>query len=314
MKPIYFPFTYIPESVANALFQFLGSIIIFQPVAQSQPDTLNRLAQEGITEIRAPFTEDDERLVRCLEEFKEWGRLHHGEEMSLKEFFEEGFSRQAFTAQIRADILQGRKETAPEPDALFLSRLFLLMAQDLDWQQKNINEELASTMDDEVHLYSGMTGENRPFDPVEKNLLKDDFGAYMTCSRISAWCRLMAETPMDSVFLVTDSRSVVEEVTDKVAGMEKVWDAAGISCRQPGTITGELTQIVTNLAQTPWTGVEQIRPPVFVKEDGRKLHFSLYILPEADPEDVCHRMTGTDVFQNKNKNRWLNTLIGFFEI
>jgi hypothetical protein len=51
MKPIYFPFTYIPESVADSLSRFLGRIIVLQPVLNNQPELLHRLEEDRQIEI-----------------------------------------------------------------------------------------------------------------------------------------------------------------------------------------------------------------------------------------------------------------------
>ncbi len=73
MKPIYFPFTYIPETVAKPLSRFLGRAIVFQPVLNNQPEALVRLEGNGCIEIRVPYTEDEDRLISCSKEFKQWG-------------------------------------------------------------------------------------------------------------------------------------------------------------------------------------------------------------------------------------------------
>jgi len=84
MKPIYFPFTYIPEAVANSLSRFLGRIVLLQPVQNNQPDLLRRLEEGSYIEIHVPFTEEEDRLIACSKDFQHWGHLHQGEESSLK--------------------------------------------------------------------------------------------------------------------------------------------------------------------------------------------------------------------------------------
>jgi mRNA-degrading endonuclease YafQ of YafQ-DinJ toxin-antitoxin module len=114
MKPIYFPFTYIPESVADSLSRFLGRIIVLQPVLNNQPELLHRLEEDRQIEIHVPFTEDEDRLNACSKDFQQWGRTHQGDEASLKDIFKDGFSNQTFTAQIRTDILKGDVDTVVE--------------------------------------------------------------------------------------------------------------------------------------------------------------------------------------------------------
>ena len=315
MKPIYFPFTYIPETIATALFQFLGPVIVLQPSANNQPETLRRLEHDGCIEIRVPNAEDEERLERCLTEFMEWGRLHHGEESSLKDFFKNGFSASTFTAQIRTDILKGQAEGVPsDPDPLFLSRLFLLMAQRLDLQQSEINMELALSIDDEIDLFTHMTGEQKTPGSPKENLFENDYGAYMTGSRISAWFRLAESVAEEFPFLVTTSRSVSEQILEKIPGLEKVWETDNISCRQPASVISDFADCVNHLAATPWTGADQITRPDFSAGTGRKLNLAFYLLPGANLPDAFGPVTADKNLFNVNKNSWLNTLIAFFEI
>jgi len=315
MKPIYFPFTYIPETIATTLNQFLGSLMVLQPSAGNQPQTLRRLERDGCIEICVASGEDEERLERCLKEFVAWGRLHHGEESSLKDFFRNGFSAKNFTAQIRTDILKDQTEEAPsDPDPLFLSRLFLLMAQELDAKQSEVNMELASSIDDEKDLFTRMTGEQKTLASSKENSFENDFGAYMTGPRISAWLRLAESSAEGFPFLVTTSRSVSAMILEQVTGLKKVWETEDISCRQSSAVISELTDCVTHLAGTPWTGPDRIPRPDFSTGTGRKLNFGLYILPGTDLSDAFSSVAVDKDLFKKNENKWLNTLIAFFEI
>ncbi|MDA3895291.1 MAG: hypothetical protein PF482_03970, partial [Desulfobacteraceae bacterium] len=211
MKPIYFPFTYIPESVADSLSRFLGRIIVLQPVLNNQPELLHRLEEDRQIEIHVPFTEDEDRLNACSKDFQQWGRTHQGDEASLKGIFKDGFSNQTFTAQIRTDILKSDVDTVVEPDPVFPSRLFLLMAQDLDLQQSAVDRELALSIDDEMALFTSMTGEGKILDPPKESYIKNDYGTYMTGSRISAWFNLIKKDVEESAFFVTNSQAVLDK-------------------------------------------------------------------------------------------------------
>ncbi len=315
-KPIYFPFTYIPESTAALLSGFMGPVTVFQPIELHRPETLGRLERDGHIEIRVPAADNEDRLAQCLSEFTEWGRLHHGEETSLKDFFKTGFSRNNFTAQIRTDILKDGKEDTSEPDPLFLSRLFLLMAQDLDAKQSEINEELASSIDDEQDLFTGMTGEQKVPDPAKESLFKNDFGVYQTGSRISAWFRLLETAADESAFLVTSSRAVFEEMLEKFPGLINVREFNNIPFQQPETVISEFAGWITQLATTPWpeSGECGLDCPDFSAGSGQKINFKLYILPETDPKGVFRLIAKDPPVPGKQETRGLNTLIGIFEI
>lgn len=314
MKPIYFPFTYIPESVAEPLTRFLGPAVVLQPVLRNQPEVHRRLEENGRIKIRVPYTDDEDRLVACAAEFKEWGRLHQGDEASLKDIFKGGFSNNAFTAQTRSDILKYQENVSLDPDPVFLARLFLLMAQELDMQQSEVDRELALSIDDEMVLFTSMTGEEKILDPPKESLFKNDYGEYMTGSRITAWFRLMKNLSDESAFLVTNSRSVLDTVLQKIPDLKKVCCLDGISLEQPETVINELNQCIEILAATPWTGTDSVRLPGFISGTDNKLNFKLYILPEADLQDVCNIFSGDKYPSKQNENKRLNTLIGFFEI
>jgi len=314
MKPIYFPFTYIPESVAKSLSQFLGRIIVLQPVLNNQPELLHRLEEDSQIGICVPFTEDEDRLNACSKEFQQWGRLHQGEGASLKDIFKNGFSNQSFTSQIRTDILKESMEEAFDPDPVFLSRLFLLMAQELDFQQSEVDRELTLSIDDELELFTSMTGEEKILDPPKESYFKNDYGTYMTGSRISAWFNLMKKNVEDSAFLVTNSQAVLDVILEKITGLEKVCFIDGISWDQSETIRKKFDQCLTHLAKNPWTGPDQVVLPDFNTGTGKKVNFKLFILPEADSEDVCNLFSKDKILSKENKKSWLNTLIGYFEI
>lgn len=314
MKPIYFPFTYIPESVAKPLSRFLGRIDVMQPLLNKQPELLGRLEEEGFIEIRVPFSEDEDRLTACSKDFQHWGQLHQGDETSLKDIFKNGFSNTASTSQIRTDILKNKEAETFEPDPVFISRLFLLMAQELDLQQSEVDRELALSIDDELELFTSMTGEEKILDPPKESYFKNDYGTYMTGSRISAWFNLEKKDVADSDFLVTDSQAVLDMMLERITGMEQVCCIDGISWDQTDTVKEAFDQCLMSLAKKPWSGPEHIQLPDFNAGAGEKLNFKLYILPEANPDDVCSFFLKNEISSKQNDNSWLNTLIGFFEV
>ena len=314
MKPIYFPFTYIPETIAKPLSQFLGRIIVLQPVLNNQPRALRRLAENGCIDTYVPYVEDEDRLISCLKEFTQWGRLHQGDEASLKDIFKNGFSSQPFTAQIRTDILKDQENDSFDPDPVFLSRLFLLVAQDLDSQQSEVDRELASSIDDEQVLFTSMTGEEKILDPLKKRLFKNDYGTYMIGPRMAAWFQLMKNAVPESAFFVTNSPAVIAEMADHITDLEMIFSVKGVSCDQPEAVINEFAQCLTHLSTTPWSGPDQMSLPDFNCEADQKLNFKLYLLPGVDPVDACNFFSKGKILSKQHERSWLNSLIGFFEI
>jgi hypothetical protein len=326
MTPIYFPFTYIPRPKAAMLSGILGPVTVLQPVGEDQPAALRQMAADGLIDIRVPYAADQESLRRCLADFKAWGQLHHGAETSLSDFFKSGFSQESFTAQIRTDILKDVEKDAPAPDPLFLARLFLMMAQELDVKQTEIALELASSQSAEKDLFARMTGESDDAGRNADDLLKNDFGAHQPGSRIAAWFRIFETMAAEYPLLVTDSRRAMEAVLDKITGFEKVRTFEQIPDRLPEAIIPAFVRGLTDLAVTPWeTGASSsVADQITLPDPGagasteKKIRFHLYGLPHVSPADLCRRMSGRATVAKSGSQRPdigpFNTIMGFIEI
>ena len=315
MKPIYFPFTYIPDVFVHPLIHCFGEMIVLQPVLQNQPVSLRALSDKGQVEIRVPCPEEEERLMACSREFRDWGRLHYGEEGSLKDVFKNGFFSQAFTSQIRTDILKSpHQSTFPEPDPVFSARLFLIMAQELDLQQNEINEKLALSIDDELDLFTSMTGERKTLNSKQKRKGREDFGAYKTGVRMDAWFRLLKLSSDKSPFLLTTSPAVFDEMIERLTGLEKILDFMDISCRQPDTSIRELNDWLKQLSENPWVGIDPDERPELISGTDQTCNFKLYILPKSSPDMACDLFLGEKDENNQSDFSVLNTLVGLMEV
>jgi len=94
MKPVYFPFTYINNTVARDLYACFGQVTVYQPGAHSIPENMERLAKEGMLDLKVPVSGDEARLVALIKEYKEWGELHQKSDTAfLKAIGESPFFR-----------------------------------------------------------------------------------------------------------------------------------------------------------------------------------------------------------------------------
>ena len=66
MKPIFFPFTYVSDSVAQALTACFGQFIVYQPLAGKIPEQMRPWVEKGILDIRVPVTEDQKELEAAV--------------------------------------------------------------------------------------------------------------------------------------------------------------------------------------------------------------------------------------------------------
>ncbi len=317
MNPTYFPFTYIKESVVKKINSIFGRVIIYQPDFSAIPESIRRLEKDGLIEIRVPVKDDDDRLIKFCTEFKEWGRLHQSEGVSLKNIFNKGFYNTSFAAQISTDIKKDSKDEEPAPDPVFLARLFLFMAQELDVQQIDIDHELALSIDDELDLFKSMTGEDRVLDISKGSLFDNDAGAYMTGQRVAAWLTVMQKDDYVPSFLVTGSRIVFNEIIAADA-VEDVCFFESVSLEQPVSFKKEMERFLMTLIGEKWRGAEYISCPQFETGGMETINLRLCILPGKGPEALIkpdaliNRAVITDE-PLKHKQASLNTLVGLIE-
>jgi len=314
IKPAYFPLTCISASVAEHLYRIFGGAILYQPVYRNVPEKISEFEKNGKIEIRVPQSDNEEQLVELLKEFKEWGALHQQDGASLKEFFKKGPGSEAFTAQVRTDILKDGNPADPAPDIGYMHRLFLMMAQDFDIQQIQIDQDMAATVDDELDLFTSMTGEEAALTPSQK-LTNSDCGAYMTDSRLAAWFYLLKNDDRPPVLLVTDSRSSLDVICEEIQEIIPVHKFESIPTA-PGDIQKKaIDDYFKKLSSTPRTESDSIAPPDFEPDSGTDtVSMELFMLPRKSPEYIYNQLTNDKDPASGLQPQNLNTLIGFFEM
>ncbi|RJP92560.1 MAG: hypothetical protein C4518_06805 [Desulfobacteraceae bacterium] len=314
MKPVYFPFTYITEPVARQLSQLFGPAIVYLPMSSGFPESMRQLQADGCIDLRVPCPDDGDRLMRSCREFKSWGEQHYGDGASLKKAFRDGFYNQSFTAQIQSDILSYDKSSEVIPDPLFSARLFLLMAQELDAQQNDLDQELALSMAAERELFARMNGREKPLDAPGEQAKNKDYGAVMTASRLSAWSYLLGKDAPESCFLVTTSRSTVNQMMETFHDMRQVSVFEDISCDLGQPQRDELTQYLEALSQTQWPdAAPRVCQGLSSATNGDRINLSFYILPGMSPQAISARFSRTgDTIQLSDQIQ-KNTLICLVE-
>lgn len=229
MKPVYFPFTYINDAVARDLCACFKQITVYQPVPQNIPESMQKLADEGLLDLKVPVSGDEARLEALIREYKEWGELHQKSDTAFLKaigekvpFFDETFSSQ-LAAQIKKNL--DENYSVKNPDFLFNARLFLCLAQEYDMQQDEINRDLISVYEMEKKLLDGLTHEDEIF--FSKNTgsslhAADDPGKHKTKERLEAWAYLMSNDKEMPRFFITSSRDIFEFIIEKSGDAGKV--------------------------------------------------------------------------------------------
>jgi hypothetical protein len=287
MKPVYFPFTYIPEPIAKQISRLFGRTIVYLPMPSGFPETMRQLEADGCIDLRVPYPEEGDRLVQSCREFKSWGEQHYGDGASLKKAFSEGFYNQSFTAQIRSDILKHDQAVETSSDPVFAARLFLLMAQDRDAQQHDLDLELSLSMAAERELFARMNGQERTPDLSEAQTKTPDYGTVMTASRLSAWSHLFYKDAPESSFLVTNSRASVDQMMESFPDIRQVGRFGEISSEPSQLQQKALSQYLSSLRHSPEATADAIScPELKSAETADRIHLTLYLLPHAGPTEI----------------------------
>jgi hypothetical protein len=329
MKPIYFPFTYIPKSVGKELFACFGQTAVYQISATKIPDEMQKLSQDGVLDLRIPVESDGILLDKIRKEYHSWLNSHQGTESAFLKamagkipFFDESAS-----SQIRSDIKKTLKQipSKEKPDPLFNAGLFLHMAQEFDFQKKRLNQDLMDIETIEEDLMKNLKGENddtQTQDVTRKALEKEDPGRYMTTRRIEAWASLMSQDPQVSGLFITSSPAVLEHIIEIVPEMEQVirFDAIPMDTDKIEAFSkwqDDLMETLEMLVTKNWpVSIDTMSPPPGLHRSERHIALTLYIVPHKTPHECFAGCVGTDLFPAEpttTGTEFKNTLIGFVE-
>jgi hypothetical protein len=171
MTPVYFPSTWIPEKVRNALFACFKQVTLLQPSQLLAPEPLRSLEKKGRLRICLPDeiagAESGDELPDLLNAYREWGNLHRGEDRAFHKFA--GLLTPApddtSIARIRSEIRNATNNDAigrnsdddVGEDPLRTARLFLAIAQDFERQDESLSRDFDAIGNMERNLLKELT-------------------------------------------------------------------------------------------------------------------------------------------------------------
>jgi hypothetical protein len=244
MKPIYFPYTYIADPVAEAVAACFGQFTVYRPLADRLPLSMQSWVDKKIIDIRIPVRGDDQELKSAAENYLNWANLHAGgsrvTHASLKTLTGAGpFLDASLSSQIAADVKGQINGTSADKsaDPVRSSRIFLYFAQQFDQQSQEIDQVLVESIKKEQVLIRDLKVEE---DALAAELKKehapmpDVNSDYLIAVRLEAWVRVLLKDRQPPGFFVTHSTAMLEQLLDRVPAAEKILDLEAIP---PSTAT-----------------------------------------------------------------------------
>ncbi len=332
MKPIYFPFTYVPRWVAETLAACFKQFTVYQPSGRKLPAEMQPWVEANVMEVRLPVQTEDEALAKVVKDFRAFASLH-GDSKNLKTAAFLGqngaipFSSESAASQIVSDVKKsGRTESAEaNSDPLFCARVFLDFAHEFDRQSAELNRGLGGydrRSRDLLKEISGGKENGLPATPLTAEIKVEDPGEYMALARFQAWLRLFMIDPVDSGLFVTSSPSVFNHLIENLAAAEKVIQSGGLPVMGAKDDSGiswrdSFLKQMKQLVENRWSAAEHTFADMPLPKDQRSnVTMTLYRVPGQGPADLFSRVfedQNVDTLKPSQRAEFTNTLIGLID-
>jgi hypothetical protein len=238
MKPIYFPYTYVPQWVAKTLATCFKQFTVYQPSGRKLPSEMQPWVEANVMEVRVPVQTEDDALAKMAKEFRAFAGLHAdsknlktavwgGQQGGIPSFGESSVSR------IISDIKKNSRAASDRADfdPVFSAQVFLDFAQEFDRQSAELNRDLGVNKRHSHDLLKEISGEKEdglPVSPLSAEIKIEDPTEYMALDRFQAWLRLFMIDPVDSGLFVTSSPAVFNHLIETLNDSQKVMQAEGL--------------------------------------------------------------------------------------
>lgn len=333
MMPIYFPFTYVADRVADALAACFGSFAVYQPVSEALSVQMQVWKERGIMAVRVPVTANENELKRAVKRYRIWADLH-GQDLSgmtgkLKARMDSmsllsNFSSSQIVAEIKDNIYDTAYSRTPDP--VMAARIFLYLAQEFDRQNHELAQELARYDQEQAELIRRLKIEDDPFasefvdPPFQFSGAMDD---YLIADRLESWTRIFLQDSETSGLLITHSPAVLAYLLDRVSNAVQVMQTEFLT---PELATNEelaewrkrTVSRVNRFIEQKKAGsvVEPIElAETAVAENNNTL--TVYQVPDHPPRDLltrCTRIESSAADQTNFRGEIKNTLVALIRI
>jgi hypothetical protein len=332
LKPTYFPFTYVPQWVAETLAACFKQFTVYQPSGRKLPSEMQSWAEANVMEVRVPVQTENEILAKMAKELRAFAGLHDdsknlkmaafwGRQGSIPCFGESAVSR------IVSDVKKSSRKASAEADfdPLFCARVFLDFAQEYDRQSAELNRDLGANDRLSRDLLKEISGEREnslPVTPLNAEIRIEDPTEYMAPDRLQAWLRLFMIDPGESGLFLTSSPAVFDHVIENLAAAQKVIEFEGLpvtNAKDDSAISwrNSFQKQIKQLIENRGAAGEHPFGDMPLPQDQRSdVRLTLYMVSGEGPRDTFKR-----IFEDQNIDPLIpdqsaeagNTLIGLID-
>lgn len=310
MKPIFFPYTYISNPVAEAVAACFGRFMVYQPLADRLPLSMRPWVDKGVIDIRIPVQGNERQLASAAENYMEWAELNIGNAginpASLKTIRASApLLDPSLSSHIVAEVKKqvGSSASDQSPDRVLTSRIFLHFAQKFDQQSAELDDVLAEFEQKKQDLIQDLK--------VEEDTLAAEFNKesgnmpevntdYLIAERLAAWIRLLRKDRTPPELFVTHRPAVVDHLLDAASRFEKIIDVDTIpqfdpTNRAPIPWQDELLSYLSEITYNKWSEAAfQKVPDLEFPSAEDTVRLKIYLVPNQNALRLFCRATGME--------------------
>jgi hypothetical protein len=332
IKPTYFPYTYVPQWVAEALAACFKQFTVYQPSGRKLPSEMQPWIDANVMEVRVPVKTEDDALAKMAKEFRAFAGLHDdsknlktavlgGQQGAIPCFGESTVSR------IVSDVKKSSRSASDLADfnPVFSAQVFLDFAQEFDRQSAELNRDLGVDKRHSRDLLKEISGEKEnslPATPLCAEIKVEDPAEYMALDRLQAWLRLFMIDPVDSGLFVTSSPAVFNHLIENLTDSQMVMQAEGMpvnGAKDDAVISWWDSVLIQmkQLIENRQVAAEHTFGDVPLPQDQRSnVRLTLHLMSGQGPTDIFSRIfeaQNSDTLKPNHCAEAGNTLIGLID-
>ena len=228
--PVYFPFTFIPPVLLEAMALCFRHVLLYQPAHANQHAALQPWIDNGFLQVRSPFETviEEKPLKAALRDFTNWGLFQEYADMAYLKTVGAGIApMKPEIPAIASEIKGGDVQPKSSDEAEFSTQLFLHLAQEFDKHSWELREEL-SRVDGQYQALQGDFRQDQEWDGDYRTLTgptpagQEDPGDLLIDRRMVAWNRLFQRDPSDAGLLITGSYSAFDYLLADVEEKDEI--------------------------------------------------------------------------------------------